>query len=291
MVKPMFQGSIPALVTPMNADKSIDFQALKDLIEWHIASGSSALVVCGTTGESASLTPAEQKEVISFTLKEAAGKIPVIAGTGGPNLRNVIAATQEAEALGVAACLIVTPYYLKTTQQGLIAHYEAIAAETNGPIILYNVPGRTGVDLLPETILRLAEIKSIIGIKEATGDLERIRDLRAANSKLLILSGDDPTACEAIEQGADGVISVTANVVPAAMAKMCEAAKLMGEDASRIQQRLKPLHQALFVEPNPIPVKYLLSQMGKIQNYLRLPLVSLSVQQEKVVLTAYQGVI
>ena len=287
----MFHGSIPALVTPMNDDRSIDFDALKALTRWHIDAGSSALVVCGTTGESATLALAEQKDILSTVLGEAAGRIPVIAGTGSPDTQKAIEATLQAESLGAAAALVVTPYYLRTSQQGLIEHYKAIANETSLPVILYNVPGRTGVDLLPETALQLSEVKNIVGIKEATGDIERVRLIKKSAPDFLVLSGDDGSAHEAMLNGAEGVISVTSNVVPEQMAALCLASTSdSAEKAQAMQEKLLPIHDALFVEPSPIPLKFVLSKLGKIQNNMRLPLVALSKDNESVVMNAYKGV-
>ncbi len=286
----MFQGSIPALVTPMHADGAIDLVALQQLVTWHIEAGSSAVVVCGTTGESATLTLNEQKLIVSAALEASDGQIPVIVGTGSPDTNKAIKATIQAEALGAAGALIVTPYYLKTTQQGLIEHFKAIANETTLPIILYNVPGRTTVDLLPETAIELANIEHIVGIKEATGETRRISAIKSAVPDFIVLSGDDPSACEAMQHGADGVISVTSNIMPIQMAAMCQAiAQGEVEQAIAINQQIAHVHDALFVEPNPIPVKYVLCQLGKIQNHLRLPLVPLSQENESIIMNAYHG--
>ena len=244
----MIKGSIVAIITPMHADDSIDTQALLKLVDWHLAAKTDALVVAGTTGESATLTAEEQTQLIGLVVKHVNGRVPVIAGTGSNSTEHTIALTKAAKAAGANAALIVTPYYNKPTQKGLIAHYQAIAEAAQFPIILYNVPGRTGCDLLPETVIALSNIKNIIGIKEATGKIERIKQLREACGKdFAIYSGDDPTALEAILAGADGVISVTANVAPAKMHALCQAA--LNKDtatATALNNELQLLHERLF---------------------------------------------
>jgi len=277
-MNPMIRGSIVALVTPFNQSLQVDFDAYEALLEWHIASGTHAIVAVGTSGESATLSVEEHLEVIRFTVDKVAGRVPVIAGTGGNSTHEAIHLTSAAKDLGVDACLVVTPYYNKPTQEGLYLHYKAIADAVDVPIILYNVPGRTAVDLLPETVVRLAELSNVIAIKEATGDVERGRWLvEHCGEKIDILSGDDATALELIRVGGKGDISVTANVAPAQMAEMCARA-IAGEleIAESINTRLMPLHNGLFVESNPIPVKFALSEMGKIENIFRLPLTPLS---------------
>ncbi len=273
----MIKGSIVAIITPMHADDSIDTQALLKLVDWHLAAKTDALVVAGTTGESATLTAEEQTQLIGLVVKHVNGRVPVIAGTGSNSTEHTIALTKAAKAAGANAALIVTPYYNKPTQKGLIAHYQAIAEAAQFPIILYNVPGRTGCDLLPETVIALSNIKNIIGIKEATGKIERIKQLREACGKdFAIYSGDDPTALEAILAGADGVISVTANVAPAKMHALCQAA--LNKDtatATALNNELQLLHERLFLESNPIPTKWALQTMGKIEKGIRLPLLSL----------------
>ncbi len=273
----MIKGSIVAIITPMHADGSIDTEALLKLVDWHLTAKTDALVVAGTTGESATLTAEEQTKLIGLVVKHVNGRIPVIAGTGSNSTDHTIALTKAAKTAGANAALIVTPYYNKPTQKGLIAHYQAIAEAAQFPIILYNVPGRTGCDLLPETVITLSKIKNIIGIKEATGKIERIKQLREACGKdFAIYSGDDPTGLEAILAGADGVISVTANVAPAKMRELCEAA--LNKDttkATALNNELQLLHERLFLESNPIPTKWALQTMGKIEKGIRLPLLSL----------------
>lgn len=287
----MFKGSIVALVTPMHTDGSIDNKALEDLVEWHIASKTNALVIAGTTGESATLTAEEKNQLISKVVKQVAGRIPVIAGTGTNNTQTTLKLTADAKKAGADACLVVTPYYNKPTQKGLYQHYKLLADQSDLPIILYNVPGRTGCDLLPETIEQLAKLKTIIGIKEATGKLERGVDIRQRCGKdFYIYSGDDETALKLMQQGAEGVISVTANVAPEKMQQMCEAA-LMGNHslAEKINQELMPLHQRLFSESNPIPTKWALWKMNKIQDGIRLPLLSLDQKYHNDVIEAMQS--
>lgn len=274
----MIQGSLVALVTPMLSDGSVDDAALKRLVEWHVEQGTDAIVSVGTTGESATLDEHEHCATIARAVELAAGRIPVIAGTGANSTTEAISLTRCAAAAGADACLLVTPYYNKPTQQGLYLHHRTVAEAVDTPQILYNVPGRTAVDMLPETVARLAEVPNIIGLKEATGDVSRITALRALVSEdFAIYSGDDGTAREAILLGANGDISVTANVAPAAMHAMCMAALRKDADAAAaLDAPLAGLHQALFVEANPIPVKYALSRMGMIETGIRLPLTWLS---------------
>lgn len=274
----MFSGSLVALVTPMQPDGRVDFVALKRLVDWHVAEGTDALVSVGTTGESATLDLDEHLEVIQRTLDYAQGRVPVIAGTGANATSEAIELTRAAHQLGVAACLLVTPYYNKPTQEGLYRHFRALAEAVSVPQILYNVPGRTGVDLQPATVERLAPIDNIVGIKEALGNLDRIRDLIArCGSHIAIYSGDDATARESILLGAQGDISVTANVAPRLMHEMCKAA-LAGDAAlaQSIDAKLASLHRNLFLEPNPIPVKWALERMNRIEGGIRLPLTPLS---------------
>jgi len=274
----MIQGSLVAIVTPMHPDGRVDGPAFRRLIDWHVEQGTDAIVAVGTTGESATLDEQEHCDAIALAVQQAAGRIPVIAGTGANSTSEAIALTRCAQQAGADACLLVTPYYNKPTQEGLYQHHRAVAEAVDIPQILYNVPGRTAVDMLPETAGRLAEVENIIGIKEATGNLERITRLRELTSPgFAIYSGDDATAREAILLGADGDISVTANVAPAAMHAMCTAA-LAGEGAraAEIDQRLAALHRDLFLESNPIPVKWALAEMGLIERGIRLPLTWLS---------------
>jgi 4-hydroxy-tetrahydrodipicolinate synthase len=286
----MIQGSMVALVTPMNADNSLDWASLHKLVDWHLEQGTHAIVAMGTTGESPTLNVDEHLAVIKKVIDQVNGRIPVIAGTGANSTSEAVEWTQAAKDLGADACLLVTPYYNKPTQEGLFLHHAHIAQTVAIPQFLYNVPGRTGVDMKPETALRLAKVPNIVGIKEATGDLERAKLLiEQAPSSFAIISGDDATAVDLILLGGKGDISVTANVVPAAIARMCELA-LAGnaEEARAINERLLPLHTAMFVESNPIPVKWAVEQLGLIQSGIRLPLTRLSEQYHQQVKTAMQ---
>ena len=275
----MIAGSIVALVTPMSpGSEAVDYPALGRLVEWHIAQGTAAVVAVGTTGESPTLAVDEHLQVIEFCVHRAAGRIPVIAGTGANSTAEAVELTAGAKAAGADACLLVTPYYNKPTQQGLYLHHRAVAEAVDIPQILYNVPSRTACDMQPATVLRLAELPNVVGIKEATGDLGRARELiAAAPSGFAIYSGDDATAMELILLGGQGTISVTANVAPALMARMCTAA--LGGDraqAAAVDRSLQPLNRALFLESNPIPVKWALARMGQIADAIRLPLTPLS---------------
>jgi len=273
----MFHGSMVALVTPMRADGALDFVALKRLVEWHIAEGTDVIVSVGTTGESATLDVNEHLAVIEHTLEYVAGRIPVIAGTGANSTREAIELSSQAVSLGVDGCLLVTPYYNKPTQEGLYRHYLSIAEAVPAPLVLYNVPGRTACDMQPSTVERLADVANIVGIKEASGSLARTEELVARlGGRVAVYSGDD-AAREVMLQGGRGVISVTANVAPRAMAEMCKAA--LAGDAARaaaLDAPLAELHQKLFVESNPIPVKFVLHAMGMIEAGIRLPLTWLS---------------
>ncbi len=276
----MFQGSIVALVTPMQGDGAIDEKALADLVEFHIDSGTDGIVSVGTTGESATLDVKEHLSVIEKTIALVNGRIPVIAGTGANSTREAIELTSNAKSAGADACLLVTPYYNKPTQEGLFQHFREVAQTVDIPQILYNVPGRTALDMLPETTVRLSAIDNIVGIKEALGQVDRIRTLvERCPDDFAILTGDDATAMESILAGAKGDISVTANVVPAQMHLMCQAA-LEGDrqKAEAIEKGIRQLHEVLFVESNPIPVKWGLAQMGKVSEALRLPLTVLDHQ-------------
>lgn len=269
-----------ALVTPMRDDGSIDDESMQRLIESHIASGTSAIVAVGTTGESATLDEQEHCSLIRRTVEIAAGRIPIIAGTGSNSTREAIDLTRCALEAGADACLLVTPYYNKPTQEGLYLHHKAIAEAVPIPQILYNVPGRTVCDILPETIERLSFISNIVGIKEATGNIQRVRQiLDCCDDRLDLYSGDDATSMEFMLNGGKGVISVTANVAPKAMQQMCEAA-IRGDrqQAEEINNHLMPLHRDLFIESNPIPVKWALYEMGLIPKGIRLPLTVLSEQ-------------
>ncbi len=281
----MFSGSMVALVTPMAGDGSVDQKSLENLVEFHIENGTDAIVAVGTTGESATLNEKEHCHVIKQVVELADNRIPVIAGTGANSTTEAIELTQCAMQAGADACLLVTPYYNKPTQEGLYLHFKKIAESVAIPQILYNVPGRTAVDMLPETIARLAGISNIVGIKEATGDLQRGKQIiDECGDKLDVYSGDDATAMELILLGARGDISVTANIAPKAMHEMCSAA-LAGdrETASQINNRLTALHNKLFVESNPIPVKWALYEMGLIPEGIRLPLTPLDSQYYAVI--------
>lgn len=276
----MITGSIVAMVTPMRAGSlAVDWVALRRLVDWHAEQGTDAIVAVGTTGESATLDVGEHLEVIRVCVEQSAGRLPIIAGTGANSTAEAIELTGSAKDSGADACLLVVPYYNKPTQEGLYRHFLALAEAVDIPQILYNVPARTACDLLPETVLRLAEVPRIVGIKEATGDLVRARALiAAAPPNFAIYSGDDPTAVELILLGGKGNISVTANVVPRLMHELCVAALACEADRARaVNHRLEPLHRALFVESNPIPVKWAVAAMGLMnQDAIRLPLTPLS---------------
>ncbi|OED49206.1 4-hydroxy-tetrahydrodipicolinate synthase [Endozoicomonas sp. (ex Bugula neritina AB1)] len=274
----MITGSLVAIVTPMLENGELDNEGMYNLVEHHIKQGTNGIVVAGTTGESATLTVQEHCEVIKRMVDQVNGRIPVIAGTGANSTAEAVHLTAEAKTLGVDACLLVTPYYNKPTQEGLFLHYKTVAESVDIPQILYNVPGRTAVDMLPETIGRLSQFKNIVGVKEATGIVERGQQIRElCGDDFAIYSGDDATGTELMIQGGNGVISVTNNVAPKLMHEMCVAA-LSGdrETAEAIDQQLRTLHETLFVEANPIPVKWALQEMGMIKRGIRLPLTSLS---------------
>ncbi|WP_022941479.1 4-hydroxy-tetrahydrodipicolinate synthase [Psychromonas hadalis] len=282
----MLTGSIVALVTPMDKTGEIDFHALKALVEFHIKSGTSAIVAVGTTGESATLNVDDHVKVVMKTVEFADGRIDVIAGNGANSTAEAIIFSKLFANSGIVAGLNVTPYYNKPTQEGLYQHFKKIAESSDLAQILYNVPGRTAVDMLPETVARLAKIKNIIGIKEATGDLNRLHEIKAlVADDFLLFSGDDETGCDFMLQGGDGVISVTTNIAPVQMSKMCEFA-LAGktEQAQEIHQQLMPVHQNLFVESNPIPVKWACVELGLIPSAdCRLPLTILAQAQHSIV--------
>ncbi|MFP5383745.1 MAG: 4-hydroxy-tetrahydrodipicolinate synthase [Gammaproteobacteria bacterium] len=284
----MIKGSIVALVTPMLDDGGIDHDALAALVDWHVASGTDGIVAVGTTGESATLDMEEHVGVMRFIAERARGRIPVIGGTGANSTREAIELTQAAKEVGCDAALLVTPYYNKPTQEGLYLHHKAIAEAVALPQILYNVPGRTACDMKPDTIVRLASVPNIVGVKEATGELSRARDILArAGSDFAVYSGDDATAVELILLGGHGDISVTANVAPAQMHAICASA--LAGDATKAQALnagIAELHQVLFVEANPIPVKWALHEMGRIGAGIRLPLTPLSETQRPVLRAA-----
>lgn len=277
MTIPMITGSIVALVTPMHPDGAVDHDALEALVERQVAAGTAAIVSVGTTGESATLSVAEHTDVVRRTVEAVAGRVPVIAGTGANSTTEAVHLTGAARAAGADAALLVTPYYNKPPQEGLYRHFRAVAEAVDLPQFLYNVPGRTACDLLPATVARLAEVPGIVGLKEALGDLDRVHELVALGlPDFALYSGDDATARASILAGFHGDVSVTANVAPAAMAAMCAAALAGdGKGAARIDADLAGLHRALFVEPNPIPVKWALAQLGLVPDGIRLPLVPL----------------
>lgn len=275
----MFQGSMVALVTPMKDDGAVDFEALENLVDFHVDNGTDAIISVGTTGESATLDPEEHCEVVEQTIAFTNGRIPVIAGTGANSTTEAIHLTRRAYELGADACLLVTPYYNKPTQEGLYLHYKAIAEAVPVPQILYNVPGRTACDMLTPVVNRLADIENIIGIKDASADLDRAKELvdSCADRMPVVVSGEDGNALEHMRAGGRGVISVTANAAPRQMSEMCAAA-LEGDfkRAKKINNSLKDLHAALFLESNPIPVKWAVQQLGLIGGHIRLPLTPLS---------------
>jgi 4-hydroxy-tetrahydrodipicolinate synthase len=274
----MFRGSIVALITPMHEDGRIDEEGLRRLVDFHAEAGTSAIVAVGTTGESATLDEQEHCAVIRRVVELAAGRIAVIAGTGANSTTEAISLTRCARQAGADAALLVTPYYNKPTQEGLYLHHKAVAEAVDIPQILYNVPGRTACDMLPETVARLAGLANIVGIKEATGDLDRVDRLRElCGDGLDLFSGDDATGCDFMLRGGHGVISVTANLAPKAMQEMCAAALAGDVDLAReLNTALEPLHHLLFIESNPIPVKWALAEMGLAPPGIRLPLTWLS---------------
>ena len=284
-IKSKLKGSITALVTPMKDDGAVDYDELGKLIDWQIAEGTHALVAVGTTGESATLSMDEHIDVIRFFVKHVAGRVPVIAGTGANNTLEAIELTQAAKEAGADCALLVAPYYNKPTQEGIYQHYKAISEAVDMPQMLYNVPGRTIVDISQETVERLMNLPNIVAIKDATGSLERGAALiKAVGDHMVVLSGDDPTALEFIKLGARGNISVTSNIAPKAMSQVFELA-LAGDfdKASEIHDTVKHLHNDLFCESSPQPAKYALYKMGKIGKGIRLPLVWLSEQNQPVV--------
>ena len=274
------RGSIVAIVTPMFEDGGVDWKSLEKLVEWHIQQGTHSIVAVGTTGEASTLSMEEHIKVIQEVIRVANKRIPIIAGTGANSTREAIELTQAAKDVGADAALLVTPYYNKPTQEGLYQHYKAIAEAVEISQILYNVPGRTGVDMQNETVIRLADVKNIVGIKDATGDIPRGKALiDGLNGKIAVYSGDDATAWELILLGAKGNISVTANVAPKQMSEVCETA-LAGEQAKAqdLNQQIANLHNILFCESNPIPVKWALHEMGYMGTGIRLPLTPLAEQ-------------
>jgi len=287
----MFQGSMVALVTPMLENGDIDYPALDKLVDFHLAEDTDAIVVVGTTGESSMLTEDEHCQVIQTVVKRVSGRIPVIAGTGSNATHEAITLTSHAKDIGVDACLLVTPYYVKPTQEGLYQHYKTVSEAVDVPQILYNVPSRTGCDLLPRTVERLSVVENIVGIKEASGDMSRIREIKSrCVADFDIYSGDDATTMECIFQGGHGVISVTANVVPQLNHDLCQAA-LSGDrqQAEKLNQKMSALSTELFTEANPIPVKWALAEMGLMDYGIRLPLTVLSEDRHDQVRAALQS--
>lgn len=284
----MIKGSIVAIVTPMFEDGSLDRDSLRKLLDWHIAEGTDGIVIVGTTGESATVSPEEHCELVKLAVDHIGGRIPVIAGTGGNSTAEAIALTRHAKEVGADASLQVVPYYNRPTQEGMYRHFRTIAEAVDLPIILYNVPGRTVADMANETVARLAPIDNIVGIKDATGNIGRgIELLKMVDKSFAVYSGDDPTAMALMLCGGAGNISVTANVAPRAMHELCAAA--MAGDIARaveINNRVLGLHGKLFVEPNPVPVKWALAEMGKMPAGLRLPLAPLSASYHETVRAA-----
>jgi len=273
-------GSLVALVTPMSPNGDVDYASLENLIEWHIANGTNGIVSVGTTGESSTLNPVEHLDVIDFTVKHVKKRIPVIAGTGANSTNEAIELTEESRKLGSDYALLVTPYYNKPNQRGLIAHYEAIADTVDIPQILYNVPSRTACDLIPSSVQLLSKHRNIVGIKEALDSKNRIKELvdisNQSNDDFLIYSGDDPTFMESLTLGAHGVISVAANIIPKSISDICSMIKANNFiEAEELNLKNKELFRLLFIESNPIPAKWMLYKMGLIQNVIRLPLVEL----------------
>ena len=283
----MFADSLVALVTPMTADEGVDLPAWRRLVRFHVENGTAGVVVGGTTGESATLSDAELLQLVTEAQEASAGRLQVIAGVGLPSTAATVARVRALAPLRPDGLLVVTPAYVKPTQEGLFRHYAAVAAASDLPVILYNVPGRTGVDLAPATVGRLAAVPNVVALKEAVAGAARVRELRAAAPDLALLSGDDPTAREALLAGAVGVISVTANIAPRLMADMVAAAR-RGDaaQAAAVDARLAGLHEALFAEPNPIPAKWALAQMGLMGEGIRLPLTPLTAAAQPKVLSA-----
>ncbi|HEX9860175.1 MAG TPA: 4-hydroxy-tetrahydrodipicolinate synthase [Nitrospirota bacterium] len=278
----MFKGSFVAIITPFK-DGKVDEQALGSLVDWHIAEGTHGIVPCGTTGESATLNYEEHEHVVEFVVKKVAGRAPVIAGTGSNSTEETIMLTRHAKESGADGALIITPYYNKPSQEGLYRHFKAVADDVDIPIVMYNVPGRTAVNMLPDTVARCAEIKNIVAIKEATANLGQISDIiELCGDKLAVLSGDDFTVLPTLVLGGMGVISVSGNCAPADMAGLCDAYFAGDMDnARRLHYKLQPLNRSMFYDTNPIPVKTALSMMGKCKGDLRLPLCPMSAANDE----------
>ncbi len=287
----MIKGSLVAIVTPMHEDGSIDYASYRKLIDWHVASGTAAIVAVGTTGESPTVDVEEHRELIRVAVEQTAGRIPVIAGTGANSTREAIELTAFAKQAGATSSLQVVPYYNRPTQEGLYRHFRAVTEAVDLPIIVYNVPGRTVADLANDTVARLAELPLVIGIKDATGDIPRGSELIGRlPQRFAIYSGNDDSALALMAMGGHGVISVVANLAPVQMAQMCAAA--LGGDWNRaraINQKLLPLHLKLFVEANPIPVKWAMQQMGLLGSGIRLPMTPLSGANQEIVASALRA--
>jgi 4-hydroxy-tetrahydrodipicolinate synthase len=284
----VFKGSLVALVTPFGSDNRVDYASLKGLIEFHVAQGSNGLVVAGTTGEAATLSRAEHCELIATAVELSAGRLPIIAGTGSNSTAQTIDLSRDVGDSGIDAYLLVVPYYNKPMQEGMYRHFSAIADAVEKPVLLYNVPGRTVADMLPETIARLSRHGNIFGIKEATGDLDRLAAIQSlVNEDFMLYSGDDFSLLPFIERGGHGVVTVSGNVVPAAVAELCRLAMAgESEKAKALDETLQPLNNALFVESNPIPVKWAMSQMGLMDGRMRLPLTEFEGQYHEQMRTA-----
>lgn len=287
----MITGSLVALATPMHPDGAIDWERLDRLVDFHIEKGTDGIVAVGTTGESATLDPQEHMDVVRRVVQRVDGRIAVLAGTGGNSTREAVDLTREAQHIGADACLLVVPYYNKPTQEGLYRHFLKVAEEVSVDQILYNVPGRTACDMLNETVARLADVPNIVGIKDATGNISRGEELiQLVGDRLAVYSGDDATAMELMLRGGKGNVSVTANVAPAEMALLCKLCLEGREDEARtLNEKLMPLHRKLFLEANPIPVKWALRKMGLIDEGIRLPLTPLSDDFQDDVLNALKS--
>lgn len=287
----MFQGSLVALVTPFDADNHVDDAALERLIDFHVAAGSDGLVIAGTTGESATLDKQEHAGLIRRAVELVDGRLPVIAGTGSNSTAQTIQLSREVAGSGIDAYLLVVPYYNKPLQEGMVRHFSAIADAVERPVMLYNVPGRTVADMLPATVARLAKHGNIFGLKEATGSIERLKAIQElVDDSFRLYSGDDFTVLDFLKEGGHGVVTVSGNVVPAAMAKLCRLVRdAEYEEAEALDATLQPLNKALFVESNPIPVKWALARMGLISGHLRLPLTDYSPQYHEAMLAAMQA--
>ena len=288
----MFTGSLVALVTPFDAKDRVDYAALKRLIDFHVDAGSDGLVIAGTTGESATLEKSEHVELIERAVELADGRLPIIGGTGSNSTRQTISLSRDVANSGIAAYLVVVPYYNKPTQEGIYRHLSAIADAVDKPVMMYNVPGRTVADMLPDTVARLARHGIIFGIKEATGSLERLAEIQSrVDAAFMLYSGDDFTVLPFIEQGGHGVVTVSGNVAPGAVAELCRLARQGDHAAAKaIDDTLQPLNKALFVESNPIPVKWAVAQLGLIEANIRLPLTEFSEQHHDAMRAAMAGV-